>query len=82
MRNDDMKIQLSKEDKIELLKALKFGMWDTDCTPNLWSKIKGLPSIDDKIPILSDEDIEKVIEINNELKRKKLFDEQIIAKIF
>ena len=43
-----MKIILSRDEKIELLQAIKLG-----------------------IPVLTDEDIQKIIEINNELKKKK-----------
>lgn len=30
-----MRIVLSREDKIELLQAMKLGIWDTARTPNL-----------------------------------------------
>ncbi|GAB6983378.1 hypothetical protein [Prevotella dentasini] len=67
-----MKIQLSREDKIELLLAIKNSVWNTDKTPNLLAKLSDKSVRVDTIPILSDEDIQKVIEINNELKKNKV----------
>lgn len=49
---------------------MKLGIWDTSRTPNLWSRLKGLPIFGKDIPVLTDEDIQKIIEINNELKKK------------
>lgn len=66
-----MKIILSRDEKIELLQAMKLGIWDTTRTPNLCARLKGLPNIGKEIPVLTDEDIQKIIEINNELKKKK-----------
>lgn len=67
-----MRIVLSREDKIELLQAMKLGIWDTARTPNLCARLKELPNIDGNIPVLTDKDIQKVIEINNELKKAKV----------
>ena len=66
-----MKIILSREDKIGLLKAIKQGVWETRCTSRLQAKIKDLPNLDDRIPILTDDDIQKVIRLNDELKKRK-----------
>ena len=60
-----MKIVLSKEDKIVLLTAIKTGVLNTDSISNILAKVKNVPSIDSRMPILTDEDIQKIIEINN-----------------